>query len=106
MEDTRKTLDRMGMDGAIVGHVGDGNYHVILMIDMANENEIRQARALNEHIVSFVLSKGGTCTGEHGVGIGKAKYQREEHGPAYGTMKKIKDLFDPNHILNPGKIFI
>jgi D-lactate dehydrogenase (cytochrome) len=56
--------------------------------------------------VSFVLSKGGTCTGEHGVGIGKAKYQREEHGPAYGTMKKIKDLFDPNHILNPGKIFI
>ncbi|WP_026683393.1 FAD-binding oxidoreductase [Heyndrickxia coagulans] len=106
IEDTRKTLDRMGMDGAIVGHVGDGNYHVILMIDMGNENEIRQAQALNEHIVSFALSKGGTCTGEHGVGIGKAKYQREEHGPAYGTMKKIKDLFDPNHILNPGKIFI
>lgn len=92
--------------GGIVGHVGDGNYHVILMIDMANENEIRQARSLNEHIVSFALSKGGTCTGEHGVGIGKAKYQREEHGPAYSTMKKIKDLFDPNHILNPCKIFI
>lgn len=104
--DTRQTIDQMNLDAAIVGHVGDGNYHVLMMIDLSNEREIEQAKLLNEHIVNYALSKGGTCTGEHGVGVGKMKYQALEHGYAYEIMKSIKKTFDPNNILNPGKIFM
>lgn len=104
--DTRKAMDDVGFDGAIVGHVGDGNYHVILMVDLNNNVELNKAKQLNEHIVHFALDVGGTCTGEHGVGVGKRKYQRKEHGSAYEVMKNIKQLFDPNNILNPGKIFV
>ncbi|WP_431027650.1 FAD-binding oxidoreductase [Lysinibacillus sp. LZ02] len=106
IENTRAKIDSMQMEAGIVGHVGDGNYHVLLMIDLSSEEEIQLAKELNEHIVNFALSKGGTCTGEHGVGVGKAKYQSTEHGVAYGLMKQIKHTFDPNNILNPGKIFI
>jgi len=103
---SREKIDEMGLDAAIVGHVGDGNYHVILMIDLENEAEVTQAKELNEHIVKFALSQGGTCTGEHGVGVGKTKYQAEEHGYAYEMMKQIKKTFDPNNILNPGKLIV
>ncbi|MEH6941346.1 FAD-binding oxidoreductase [Bacillus sp. JJ722] len=102
---SRAKIEEMNLDAAIVGHVGDGNYHVLMMIDLSNPYEIEQAKILNEHIVNFALSKGGTCTGEHGVGIGKAKYQALEHGAAYEVMKSIKKTLDPNNILNPGKIF-
>ncbi len=102
---TRARIDEMGLDAGIVGHVGDGNYHVLLMVDLSDPQEVEQAKQLNEHIVDFALSKGGTCTGEHGVGIGKAKYQVSEHGHAFEIMKNIKKTFDPNNILNPGKIF-
>ncbi|WP_042352861.1 FAD-binding oxidoreductase [Bacillus massiliigorillae] len=102
---SRQKIEDMGLDAAIVGHVGDGNYHVLMMIDLSNTEEVNQAKELNEHIVNFALSKGGTCTGEHGVGIGKAKYQSLEHGAAFEVMKSIKKTLDPNNILNPGKIF-
>ncbi len=106
IENTRQKIEEMGMDSSIMGHVGDGNYHVGIMIDLANQKEIDQAKTLNEHIVHYALSKKGTCTGEHGVGMGKVKYQRMEHGYAYDVMKNIKKSLDPNNIMNPGKIFV
>lgn len=103
--DTRKKVDASSIEGAIVGHVGDGNYHVMFMIDLKNPEEVSEAKRLNEEIVNYALNAGGTCTGEHGVGIGKAKYQRLEHGKAYDVMASIKNTLDPKGILNPGKIF-
>lgn len=75
------------------------------MIDLKNPEEVSEAKRLNEEIVTYALNAGGTCTGEHGVGIGKAKYQRLEHGKAYDVMAGIKNTLDPKGILNPGKIF-
>lgn len=106
IENSRQKIESMNINAGIVGHVGDGNYHILLMVDMNDPHDILQAKELNEHVVEFALSLGGTCTGEHGVGSGKAKYQRLEHGLAYDWMKQIKQVFDPNNIMNPGKIFI
>ncbi|MBM7691706.1 D-lactate dehydrogenase (cytochrome) [Peribacillus deserti] len=106
IQDARAAIDESGMDGAIVGHVGDGNYHVILMIDLNNPEEMEKAKNLNAHLVDYALNRGGSCTGEHGVGVGKMGYQRKEHGEALDVMKGIKDVLDPKGILNPGKIFI
>lgn len=106
IEDARLSIDQSGLDGAILGHVGDGNYHVIFMLDVNNPDEMERVEKLNAHLVRYALSKGGTCTGEHGVGIGKAKYQRLEHGEALSVMNAIKKALDPKGILNPGKIFI
>lgn len=103
--DAREAIDRSGLDGAILGHVGDGNYHVILMIDLNDKDEVARADKLNAHLVEYALQRGGTCTGEHGVGIGKMKYQRREHGAALDVMQSFKQVLDPNGILNPGKIF-
>lgn len=102
----KEALEKSGLDGTIVGHVGDGNYHILMMLDLDNVEEKRKADELNETIVQFALERGGTCTGEHGVGFGKGKYQRLEHGSAYDVMKQIKLALDPLGILNPGKIFI
>ncbi len=100
----RTVVDRLGLPGGITGHVGDGNYHIILMIDMNDPIEVEKSKDLNEQIVEYALSRGGTCTGEHGVGIGKQKYQEKEHGEALKVMEKIKKVLDPNTILNPNKI--
>ncbi|WP_432355978.1 FAD-binding oxidoreductase [Sporosarcina sp. A2] len=100
----REELDRIGIEGGIVGHVGDGNFHVLLMIDHENSEELKNANAYNETIVRRALDCGGTCTGEHGVGVGKQKYQRDEHGAAYDVMLKIKQVLDPENVLNPGKL--
>ncbi|WNF36307.1 FAD-linked oxidase C-terminal domain-containing protein [Bacillaceae bacterium IKA-2] len=102
----KEALEKSGLDGTIVGHVGDGNYHILMMLDLDNVEEKRKADELNETIVKFALERGGTCTGEHGVGFGKGKYQRLEHGAAYDVMKQVKLALDPLGILNPGKIFI
>jgi len=104
--DAREAINRFGLDGAVLGHVGDGNYHVILMIDLNDPDEVARAEKLNAHLVEYALKRGGTCTGEHGVGVGKAKYQRMEHGEALDVMQSIKRILDPNGILNPGKIFV
>src|SRR5699024_6356074 len=100
----REELNKTGLAGRIVCHVGDGNFHVLLMIDMENENEVRVADTYNEKLVMHELDKGGTCTGEHGVGVGKQKYQQQEHGEAYKLMQHLKRAVDPNNILNPGKL--
>ena len=101
----RIEMDKLGLDGGLVGHVGDGNFHALLMINLKDPEEMAKAISYNEKIVEFALARGGTCTGEHGVGIGKMKYQAKEHGPALNVMKAIKATLDPNNIMNPNKLF-
>ncbi len=101
----REKLNEAGLPAGIVGHVGDGNFHTLFMVDMDNAEQVAQVNDLNEQIVMYALEHGGTCTGEHGVGIGKRKYQSIEHKAALIMMKSIKDTVDPNNIMNPGKIF-
>lgn len=104
IHDARQKMDELGIDGALLGHVGDGNYHALLMIDKNNPSEVEVAEKFNKHIVEYALARGGTCTGEHGVGVGKKRYQRQEHGEAYNVMALIKKSLDPKCILNPDKI--
>ena len=101
---TRKIADRYGIDAAIFGHVGDGNFHTVLPFDMNSPEEVETIEKVNEEIVNYALSVGGTCTGEHGIGIGKRKFLLKEHGEGVQLMREIKNLFDPNNILNPGKV--
>jgi D-lactate dehydrogenase (cytochrome) len=100
----REKLDELNLTGGILGHVGDGNYHALLMLDLSNPEEVRRAEAFNEQIVEYALERNGTCTGEHGVGTGKMKYQKREHGGALQVMKNIKDAIDPSGLLNPHKL--
>ena len=88
-----------------LGHVGDGNFHMGYLLDMANPAEIREAERLNERLVRHAITLGGTCTGEHGVGYGKARFLPLEHGDtAVDLMRQIKRMLDPENLLNPGKI--
>ncbi|WP_409366997.1 FAD-binding oxidoreductase [Lysinibacillus sp. 38-6] len=104
VEHARNALNSFALTGGIVGHVGDGNFHVLLMIDMNDAADIQKADEFNELIVLYALERGGTCTGEHGVGIGKQKYQEQEHGKALLVMEKIKQALDPDALFNPNKI--
>ena len=90
----------------IVGHVGDGNFHMLLLIDTADTDEVERAKAFLERLVDRALAMDGTCTGEHGIGQGKMKYLFTEHGePALAAMRALKRALDPMDIMNPGKIF-
>jgi len=100
----RTLVDGLGMPAAILGHVGDGNYHVAFLIDMEREDEVKTAKEINAAIVGDALDRGGTCTGEHGIGLGKIDYLQREHGDLLPLMHGIKDLLDPAGILNPGKV--
>ena len=100
----RKLLEECGLAGGIVGHVGDGNYHIGFLLDPGDEEMIAKAKQLNAGIVEDALARGGTCTGEHGVGIGKKPFLEQEHGDTLPLMRGIKSLLDPNGILNPGKV--
>ncbi len=104
IEFARKELEAMDLIGGITGHVGDGNFHAILMFDLQDTEEVARAKAYNKKIVEHALSVGGTCTGEHGVGVGKMSYQQQEHGNALAVMKAIKLALDPKNILNPNKL--
>jgi D-lactate dehydrogenase (cytochrome) len=88
----------------LVGHVGDGNFHMIYMLDTTNELEMREAHRLSDSMVKRALTMGGTCTGEHGVGFGKLKYLNAEHGSALEVMRAIKRSLDPDNRMNPGKL--
>lgn len=88
----------------IMGHVGDGNFHVIFALDPDSPEEIALVEAINAKIVRRALADGGTSTGEHGVGLGKTEFMEEEHGAALGIMRRIKDALDPKGLFNPGKI--
>jgi D-lactate dehydrogenase (cytochrome) len=104
IEHARRTLDESGLRGGIVGHVGDGNFHVAFLLDPDDEASIARAEALNATLVDDALGRGGTCTGEHGIGFGKLRYLEQEHGDLVPLYRGVKQLFDPNGILNPGKL--
>jgi D-lactate dehydrogenase (cytochrome) len=105
VEATKRDLDESGLVGPIVGHVGDGNFHVLTLIDMNDEDEIRRGQAFIERLVERALAMEGTCTGEHGVGQKKMKHLEAEHGPeALDLMRTLKRAIDPDDIMNPGKI--
>ncbi|MFS0786651.1 FAD-linked oxidase C-terminal domain-containing protein [Shouchella sp. 1P09AA] len=99
----RDTALEQRIEAGIVGHVGDGNFHALLLVDPLDKEELENVASYNETIVRFALAKGGTCTGEHGIGIGKVKYLEEEHGDALHVMKAIKRALDPTNLFNPNK---
>ncbi|MGH6904516.1 MAG: FAD-binding oxidoreductase [Geminicoccaceae bacterium] len=89
----------------LVGHVGDGNFHLIFLVDLDDPDEVARAKTVNRRMVDKALALGGTCSGEHGVGSGKIGYLEAEHGAgAVRTMRRIKEALDPDNIMNPGKI--
>ncbi|QQE77508.1 FAD-binding oxidoreductase [Alicyclobacillus sp. SO9] len=92
------------VEGGIVGHVGDGNFHVSMAVNPQDSEQLKRAEAFNEALVKHALEAGGTCTGEHGVGLGKKKYQSLEHGDALDVMRSIKFALDKLGIMNPGKL--
>jgi len=104
IEHARRALDGSGLRGGIVGHVGDGNFHVAFLLDPDDGASISKAEALNAMLVEDALTRGGTCTGEHGIGYGKLGYLEREHGDLIPLYRGIKHLFDPNGIMNPGKV--
>jgi D-lactate dehydrogenase (cytochrome) len=104
IEQARRALDESGLRGGIVGHVGDGNFHVAFLLDPDDAGSIAQADALNAAVVTDALARGGTCTGEHGIGYGKLAYLEQQHGDLVPLFRGIKQLFDPRGILNPGKV--
>ncbi len=104
IEHARAALDASGLRGGIVGHVGDGNFHLAFLLDPADAESVRRAQALNTSLVEDALARGGTCTGEHGIGYGKLGYLAREHPDLLDLYRGIKELFDPNGILNPGKV--
>jgi D-lactate dehydrogenase (cytochrome) len=106
VRETQADVAQSRLVAPIVGHVGDGNFHLSLMVDLKDADEVKRAKALLERLVDRALAMDGTCTGEHGVGQGKMKYLLAEHGaPALAAMRAIKQALDPLDIMNPGKIF-
>ncbi len=102
---TREDIDRSGMTVCIVGHAGDGNFHLLVLVDPNDAEEIARAKALHDRMVTRALALQGTCTGEHGIGTGKIGFLQAELGPAVAVMRHIKQALDPQSIMNPGKIF-
>ncbi len=102
--ETKRDIRASNLLAPIVGHVGDGNFHLTFIIDPDDPEEMRRAEALNDRMVTRALAMGGTCTGEHGIGTGKMKFLQAEHGDAVAVMRQIKLALDPGNIMNPGKI--
>lgn len=106
ISETRRLVDTYHFQAAaVLGHVGDGNFHVVIGVNPDDVDEVAAYKDLNRKVVTYALGKGGTCSGEHGIGLGKKEYLRMEHGYAVDVMKLIKQALDPNNLLNPGKIF-
>jgi len=105
LTETQRDIAENNLLAPIVGHVGDGNFHVGLMVDLEDEQEVGRVQGFLKRLVERALAMDGTCTGEHGVGQGKMKYLAAEHGePALDAMRAIKRALDPLDIMNPGKI--
>jgi D-lactate dehydrogenase (cytochrome) len=103
--ETRRDIQGSSLVAPLMGHVGDGNFHLIFVIDPDNPTELAVATELNARLVHRAMAVGGTCSGEHGVGIGKIDYLADEHGEALDVMKAIKRTLDPDNLMNPGKMF-
>ena len=102
--ETKKDIDASFLTAPIVGHVGDGNFHLTLVLDPDEPKDTAEAERLNDRLVARALAMDGTCTGEHGVGYGKIDFLVAEHGEAVSVMRTIKQALDPDNIMNPGKI--
>jgi D-lactate dehydrogenase (cytochrome) len=105
--ETRAAIDAADLQAPILGHVGDGNFHVIFLLDPNSPHERKRADAVYDDLIERALRAGGTCTGEHGIGYGKRhKLVREAGDDAVELMRAVKNAWDPQGILNPGKIFL
>lgn len=103
--DTKGDIGESALYAPICGHVGDGNFHCCIMVDLDDAEEMGRAESFNNRLVARALEMGGSCTGEHGVGMGKIGSMAKEHGPeAIKMMQKLKAALDPKNILNPGKV--
>ncbi|HEY80197.1 MAG TPA: FAD-binding protein [Anaerolineae bacterium] len=101
---TAALMEEMGVVGSLLGHAGDGNIHTIVFYPPENDEARQRALAFNDAFVGLALEREGTCTGEHGVGLGKRKFMAREHGLALEVMRQLKQTLDPRGILNPGKV--
>lgn len=102
--DTCREVSAANLVAPILGHVGDGNFHAIFLVDPTDADEMDRAKRVNDRMIERVLAVGGTCTGEHGIGIGKLSTLRDQHGEGVAVMQAIKDALDPEGLLNPGKV--
>ena len=106
VKETEQDLEINGLFGPIVGHVGDGNFHVVLYCDRADADELARVKGFYERLIHRAIAMEGTCTGEHGVGSGKIRFLEAEHGSGVQVMRQIKAALDPKNIMNPGKIVV
>ena len=104
--ETKKDAAGSSLTTMVLGHVGDGNFHLVLLVDADNPAEVAEAHRLNERVVARALAMDGTCTGEHGIGHGKMKFLAAEHGEGIEVMRALKAALDPQGILNPGKMVV
>jgi D-lactate dehydrogenase (cytochrome) len=102
--ETQKDVAESGLLAPIVGHVGDGNFHLVFVIDPNDPEELARAQAVNDRMVLRAIAMGGTSTGEHGIGYGKMEFLTAEHGEAVTVMRQIKQALDPMNLMNPGKV--
>ena len=103
---TKALLEKSSLIASLLGHVGDGNFHVVFALEPDNKDELAEAQQLSHQIVDLALEMDGTCTGEHGIGVGKRSALEKEHGEAVGLMRAIKHALDPLNLMNPGTIFL
>ncbi|MGF1627265.1 MAG: FAD-binding oxidoreductase [Alphaproteobacteria bacterium] len=104
IRETKADIDASGIMAPIVGHVGDGNFHLVFLIDPTSEDELARAGVVNDRMIARALAMGGTCTGEHGIGYGKIGCLEKEQGSAVAMMRTIKRALDPDNLMNPGKV--
>jgi D-lactate dehydrogenase (cytochrome) len=102
--ETKRDIAASHLVAALVGHVGDGNFHMIFPVNPDSPEDVKEAERLTDRLVERALSMGGTCSGEHGVGMGKMKFLAREHGEGLQVMRAIKATLDPLGIMNPGKL--
>lgn len=103
---SRRDVNELGLTATTVGHVGDGNFHLVLLVDPDDDEEMAGAEEVNRRLVRRALAVGGTCTGEHGIGLRKRGFLKDELGEAVEVMKSIKSALDPHGVMNPGKVFV
>ncbi|MBK8058242.1 MAG: FAD-binding protein [Gemmatimonadetes bacterium] len=104
IRETRADIEALGIVAPLVGHVGDGNFHLLMLVDPNDESTVAVARDANDRLVARAIACGGTCTGEHGVGVGKMGSLAKEHGDLLPAMRAIKRALDPGNLMNPGKV--
>ncbi|MFT6169924.1 MAG: D-lactate dehydrogenase (cytochrome) [Celeribacter sp.] len=105
VNETAEDIAQSYIDGPILGHVGDGNFHAILLVEPNNDMELAEAKRLAHRMAERALKFGGTVTGEHGIGLGKKGFMAREHGAeAWAAMGALKSALDPTNIMNPGKL--